>query len=72
MCYCFNCIAKHHIVYSLKAYYFKDITQWVRAHQLESLMVQLLATYPAIHRPYAFFWLVQYVLRLKQRLRALL
>ncbi|MCZ8169798.1 glycosyltransferase family 2 protein [Flavobacterium sp.] len=65
-------IAMHHVVYSLKASYFNDITRWVRAHQLESLWVQLSATYPAIHRPYIVFWLVQHSLRWKQRLRILL
>lgn len=65
-------IAMHHVVYSLKVRYFNDITLWVRAHQLEPLMVQLSATYPAIHRPYAVFWLVQHSLRWKQHLRTLL
>jgi glycosyltransferase involved in cell wall biosynthesis len=65
-------IAMHHVVYSLKASYFNDITHWVREHQKESLLVQLSATYPAIHRPYVVFWLNQHGLRRKQRLRTLL
>ena len=65
-------IAMHHLVYSLKASYFNDITRWVREHQKESLLVQLSATYPAIHRPYVVFWLIQHGLRWKQRLRTLL
>ena len=65
-------IAMHHLVYSLKASYFNDITRWVREHQKEYLLVQLSATYPAIHRPYVVFWLIQHGLRWKQRLRTLL
>jgi glycosyltransferase involved in cell wall biosynthesis len=65
-------IARHHVVYSLKASYFNDIARWVREQQKESLLVSLSATYPAIHRPYVVFWLIQHGFRWKQRFRTLL